>query len=262
LIRFFFKKIYILIVFIGLAVIINDCAGPFFSKRPLPEIRPEDLIRKIQTHIARLNTLQGNAKISVNSEMGNFYGTLQVKARLPDSLYAKVEGPFGVDLALMHIHAEDLLFYSPYLHMAYTGSLNDSLSGLMPFDINTSDFLVQTLGLMTVPSYRMQEVDLLYSRERQYIMHFKNGERVWVHPKGPVITRWEKFDRQKHLVWTWEGRQFKTFGGVRLPQTIQINIENPKQKVTVFYKKRYANRHLKSGWSQFIVPEGVKPIVL
>ncbi|MFC1568992.1 DUF4292 domain-containing protein [bacterium] len=213
-------------------------------------------------HVSQLNTIQGNARLSVNSEMGNFNGTIQVKAHLPDSLYAKVEGPFGVDVALMRLYSEELLFYSPFLHMAYTGSLKDSVAGLLPFDMNTSDFLLQSLGLLNIPSHRIQDIALLYSQNDHYVISFENGERIWVHPKGPVITRWEKRDDQGTLIWTWEGKQFKKSSGVRLPQTIHITVEDPKQRVTVYYTKRYTNRNLKSGWSTFKLPEGVEPIAL
>ncbi|MBN2105422.1 DUF4292 domain-containing protein [bacterium] len=262
MIRIVIIKICILIFFIGSIVFLNDCAGPFSARRPLPETTPQDLIRKIQAHVSRLNTIQGNAKINVNSEIGNFYGTLELKAHLPDSLYAKVEGPFGVDMALIRFYAEDMLFYSPFLHIAYTGNINDGMAGILPFEMNTGDFLLYTLGLLEIPSYQMQEITLLYSQDDQYVMHFRNGERVWVHPKGPVITRWEKIDSLGHVKWTWEGRRFRATGGVQLPQTIHMTIEDPKQKVTVYYTRRHANRNLKSGWSRFRVPEGVRPIAL
>jgi len=257
-----FMRYALLIFLTGLVTLFTDCAGPYSAGRPLPEIRPQDLIRKIQAHGSHLNTLQGNARLSVNSELGNFSGTFHVKAHLPDSLYAKVEGPFGVDVALMRVHANDLLFYSPFLHLAYTGSLHDSIRGVLPFQMDMGDFLFNALGLLMIPADRLDDVSLLYSIDGHYVVNLKNGERIWIHPKGPVITRWEKTDEQGNLIWTWEGKQFKRTGGVRLPQTIQITVEEPRQRLTVYYTQRHTNRNLKPGWSRFKLPEGVKTIAL
>jgi outer membrane lipoprotein-sorting protein len=218
------------------------------------------LIQNISRHTSRLSTVQGNAQITVNSEGGNFQGALEVNAHLPDSLFAKIEGPFGVDMALIQLYSDNLLFYSPFMNMAFSGSVNDSASAFLPFKPGTRDLLLYTLGLLKIPPERVNDIISFYSRDGQYVFHFQDGERVWIHPKGPVITRWEKTDEEGKVAWIWEGKQFKKTGGVRLPQMIRITTENPKQKVVVFYTKRRANRNLKAGWSQLKLPEGVKPV--
>ncbi|MBN1780443.1 hypothetical protein JW948_04905 [bacterium] len=256
------KKSAFIFCIMGLSLCLFRCAGVFPGSGPLPETAPGELMRRITRHTDKLSTIQGHAQLLVNSEMGNFYGTLEVKAHLPDSMLAKVEGPFGVDMALMRLCSEDVLFYSPYLHLAFEGSLRDTLRDFLPFHMNTADFLLQALGLMKMNAEHLKDMSLFYTKDGQYVYGFQNGERIWVHPKGPVITRWEKKDETGKPIWTWEGSRFKKSGGIRMPQTIQITTEEPRQKVTVYYTKRKTNQELNTGWCTLKIPESVNPLPL
>jgi hypothetical protein len=238
-----------------------NCSGPFLKDHPLPDMKPRQLIEKLQSHGRKLRTLQGSAHLTINSESGNFQGTLQIKARLPDSLFIKVEGPFGVDVAYLRLCGQELLFYNPMMKLAYTGSLDEKID-LMPVQINTGDFLLQTLGLLLIPESRIGDIRSLISRSGHYEIYFNNGERVSVLPKGPVVSRWEKRNTNGNLDWTWEGNNFRKSAGVQLPRLIRVHVEHPKQFITVYYTKRKTNKHLKPGWSDLKLPEGVNPIAL
>ena len=248
---------------IGLIILslLFGCTAPFLRNRPLPELSSRQLIEKLQSHGRRLRTIQGNAHLTINSESGNFQGSLQIQARLPDSLFVKVEGPFGVDVAYLHLFGRELLFYSPMLQQAYRGTLGEKID-LLPVQISTGDFLLQTLGLLLVPETRIEDIRSCVARSGHYEIYFYNGERVFVLPEGPVVSRWEKRNEDGNLDWTWEGRNFRKSGGVWLPRLIQIHVEDPRQFITIYYTKRKTNKHLKSGWSEFKLPEGVKPIAL
>ena len=248
-------------VSLTILLLFSNCSGPFLKDHPLPDMKPRQLIEKLQSHGRKLRTLQGSAHLTINSESGNFQGTLQIKARLPDSLLIKVEGPFGVDIAYLRLCGQELLFYNPMMKLAYTGSLDEKID-LMPVQINTGDFLLQTLGLLLIPESRIGDIRSLISRSGHYEIYFNNGERVSVLPKGPVVSRWEKRNTNGNLDWTWEGNNYRKSAGVQLPRLIRVHVEHPKQFITVYYIKRKTNKHLKPGWSDLKLPEGVNPIAL
>ena len=91
---------------------------------------------------------------------------------------------------------------------------------------------------------------------------FQNGEKVWVDPQGPVVTRWEKKDQNGDLFLLWEGRDFKKRSGIRVPFMIRMMNNQPKQRVTLFFQSVKANRPLKNGWCEVKIPEGVETIDL
>jgi hypothetical protein len=197
----------------------------------------------------------------VNSEMGNFQGGLVLKAHMPDSLYARVEGPFGVDVAALQLVADSLTLYNPFMQTVYKGSLNDQSFAAAPIPLQADD-MVYALGLIVISEKRSEDISLMTEKDGQYTLYFKDHEKIRIHPRGPVVTQWIKTDDQGNDLWSWSGLNFKKSGGVRLPGTIRIQTENPKQRVSVHYLKFQVNKHLKSGWSRLKLPEGVSRIAL
>ncbi len=239
------------------------CAGPFRSVKPLPQISQATLIHRIQDHALQLHTFQGRGKLTVISQERSFQGSVKISAKMPDSLWIKIEGPLGIDLATGLFGGEQILLYVPLENIVYVGFIEEIQEPfILPLNMGISDLLRGLLGLLTPPDDEQNSLLSISPDNRKYILQGTNRDRIWIEPKGPVISRWEQKNGKDEILWTWEGKDFKNKKGIRLPQMIQMTSYQPKQQVTLFYEAVETNRIMENGWAVVKIPEGVQYVRL
>lgn len=233
------------------------CAGPFRSRQPLSVISSDILVKQIRQHASQLQTFYGWARMTIISSAGSFRGTMKVAVKEPDSLWIKVEGPLGIDMVIARFGHGNGLLYNPMENIVYKGSVQKMWVGdLMPTDLSPSNLV---LGLLVPMSDSLQYCSI---EGRRYVLNSKVGEQIWVEPKGPVVTRWERRDINGEVLWVWEGKGFMKKKGIRLPRTIKMTGYYPRQQITLFYEWVKANSRIKSEWCKIRIPEGVETIEL
>ena len=188
---------------------------------------------------------------------------MNVALKTPDSLWVKVEGFLGVDVGTLWVEGERVLFYSPWENVAYEGSIqNAGETTVLPLDLSPTGFVLGVMGLL-VPQEKLLDSLRNFSVEgRRYLFELGDGEQIWVEPKGPVVSRWEKRDENGDIIWTWEGEHFRKTKGVLLPRMIRVTEYNPKQQVTLFYEAVKTNRPMRDDWCKIRLPEGVETVEL
>ncbi len=256
------KGLYVIWV-VWVVGFLGGCAGPFRSRKPLPMVRPDVLVYQIQDHASHLLTFQGRAWLTVVSPLGSFRGSMRVSAKTPDSLWMKVEGPLGIDMMTGRFAGERVLLYSPLENVAYEGSIQQLRErDVLPIDMGSSDLVLGMVGLLIPDDEILGLLTSFTSDSRKYVFDLGGGEQIWVEPRGPVVTRWEKRDGNGEILWVWEGKEFKEKRGVRLPRMIRITEYNRKQRVTLFFEAVKTNHPIQDGWCQIRIPEGVETIEL
>ena len=241
----------------------SACSAPFFSRKPLDPTRPDVLVKSIEDHAAKLRTFQGWSTMMIESTEGGFRGSMRLSVKMPDSLWIKMEGPLGMDVVEGCFGGKNALFVIPSEKRAYRGSIqNMQEQGILPLDLASSEMLQGILGLPVPYPVYYDSLPSVTIDSRKYILDMGYGERIWIEPKGPVVTRWEKRDNDGKLLWLWEGREFRKRKGIRLPQVIRMTDYQYKQRVTLIYETARPNRPMKNGWFEVRIPEGVETIEL
>jgi hypothetical protein len=240
------------------AFLLAGCAGFLPSPEAPLENDPYALFREVREHAARLKTFEGRAEWAASSEDGSFRGSSRVALKTPDSLWLKVEGPFGIDVAFMSFTPGRILFYSPMLKSAFSGEPGNSrLAGLMPFGADFSDSAIRAAGLLVPDDTLLANLTSFTPEKKEYILGFDTGERVWIQRKGPVVSRWEKRDSSGAVVWLWEAERFQSRGKIRLPLLIRLDASKGRS-LTVFYETMKTNSDLRKGWCDVPIPENVE----
>lgn len=256
------KRNLVLIILVG-GIFWAGCMAPFVSKTPLEPVPPENLVHSIGSHASQLRSFQGTATLSVVSTEGAFQGSMRVIAKMPDSLWLKVEGPLGVDMAIGRFGGGRVELYSPWENVLYEGTFEDARHmGVLPMDMGFANMTLGVIGLL-VPDWLLEDSTVtLTTDSKYYVVDMGFGEKMWIEPKGPVVTRWERRMGDDELLWLWEGKEFKKEKGIRIPQVIRMTNYEPRQRVTLVYERVRANRRLKKDWCEIKVPEGVQTIEL
>jgi len=255
------KKIFFCLL-LEIALFVN-CTAPFRSKKPLANISPDFLIYQIHEHASRLKTFQGRARLTFVSPKGSFGGSLRISVKSPDSLWIKVEGPLGINLLIGRLGGGRALFYNPWQNIVYKGSIKEiQKNGILPFDMDLSNLMCGIIGLLVPDERMLDSLNSFSSGGGKYVLNIGNKEKVWVEPKGPVVSRWEMKNTDGKILWSWEGKEFKEKKGVRLPRIIRMTHYQARERVTLFYETVKTNQSMKNGWSSIRIPEGAITIEL
>jgi hypothetical protein len=240
------------------AFLFPGCAGFRSSPETPAATDPYALFREVREHAARLKTFEGRAEWAVSSEEGSFRGSSRVAIKTPDSLWMKVEGPFGIDAAFLSFTPGRIVFYSPMLKAAFSGEPgNPRLAGILPFGADFSDSAIRAAGLMVPGDTLLENLTAFTVEKKEYVLGFDTGDRVWINKKGPVVRRWEKRDSSGTVVWLWEADRFQSRGKIRLPILIRLDAAKGRS-LTVFYETARANSVLRKGWCDVPIPENVE----
>lgn len=248
--RFIFGYISILFIY---------CAGGFRGRQPLQEIPPETLINQMYEQVSKLTSFQGWGRWSTISSAGHFRGSMKIIYRSPDSLWIKIEGPFGIDLGVACVCGDSGLFYSPWENRIYKGSIQElSEYSIIPFTEIHPHFMFSFLGLISPSKTILDSLLSITIQDRHYLLNFQDQETIWVSSRGPHIVRWEKGNEGEGVVWRWEGVDFRKNGNVKIPKIIKMTSFPLKQQFTIFYEKVKTNKHLKKRWWHIPFPENVE----
>ena len=243
--------------------LISGCTAPFISNKPLTPVHPSLLVHDVENHAAKLQTFQGRTMMTIESAEGAFRGSMRFSVKLPDSLWLKMEGPLGIDMAVGRFGGDNALFFIPAENLVYKGTIQSMQeNGILPFDFASSDMLQGIFGLPIPYTPGNDSLLSVTIESRKYILNLGYGEKIWIEPRGPMVTRWEKRDTNGELQWTWEGREFRKRKGIFFPQVIRMTNSQPRQRLTLVYETVKPNRSMKNGWFDIRLPEGVETIEL
>jgi hypothetical protein len=224
---------------------------------------PSTLIEGIENHASKLQTFQGRGTFSVVSTEGAYRGSMKLSVKMPDSLWMKLEGPLGVDYITGRFTGTHGLLYNPWENTAYEGSFQQMRKlALIPLDMGFADMALGLLGLLIPNWIGNDSSSTVRIDSRRYLLDLGYGERIWIEPQGPVVTRWEKKDENDEMLWVWEAKEFRKNKGIRFPKVIRMTSHMPKQRVTLVYDRIKTNRPMQNGWSHVKIPEGVETIEL
>ena len=241
----------------------TDCSISFLSSQIAPTVSSHTLLYKIHHKAGLLKSFQGTAKLRMLSADYMFKGNLKIRMKSPDSLWMKFEGPMGIDVASVRVGGQEMQYYIPSEKIIYNGTANRLRElNLLPWNVEVSNIIQSFLGLID-PPYALPDSTIAYSYEEgAYILPISPQERIWIDPRGPVVSKWERRDSLGNPLWVWEGEMFYKRGKLRLPKFIQITQYNPRQRLTFFYEIMDVNHKLPEDWYAMKIPEGVEEIEL
>jgi hypothetical protein len=232
--------------------------GAVFRQTPPLDSDPVALIAGIQNHAARLETYQSSARFDLVSSSGSFSGMLQLKVKSPDSIWVKLEGPFGIDVGIGCFGRDSARVYSPLQNVLYLATAKKLLMAtIMPFSMDTSNLALGLVGILVPKPAVLDSLRSIDKDGREMVMTLAGSEKIWI-GRGPVVTRWEKRNSDGQIEWEWVGKDFESEDGVRLPRRVTVTGHRPPRTVALFFERIKTNRPLDKDWCRLKVPEGAE----
>lgn len=104
-------KNFLLIYLTSILLSLISCSASDSDKNP-PEITIAELKEKLNMRSGKINSLVASGNISFDSPERSGSGWFEIKLKKPDTIYIKIEGPFGISIANALITRNDFIFYN------------------------------------------------------------------------------------------------------------------------------------------------------
>jgi hypothetical protein len=104
-----------------LLILFSACSGSSGEKE-LENIRIKELKERVNRNSIVIESMEASGNIAFDSPEQSGTGWIEVKIKKPDTVFVKIEGPFGISIANALITRNDFTYYNAQENKAITGS--------------------------------------------------------------------------------------------------------------------------------------------
>jgi len=197
-----------------------------------------------RSHHARIHSLKGEGRISIETpdiaQSGSFFLTL----RKPDSILINLQGPFGIKVGSALVTRTEFFFYSSLQNKLITGPANvENLNRILHVQLSFDDLLNIFSGgefleddLRTPDETRIENDQFLFI----YISQ-SSSRRYWIDPTSLYIQKVQFLDNSGKLILEQTFNDFENVQGIMLPLAIRITQPKARQMLTLQYSDILVN---------------------
>jgi len=245
-----------------LVLVLLGCSASKKSVRKNLELSYRDLMQQNVSWQEAIHSLQGKARIVLDSPQysGNFDAEILIKGA--DSLLLSVNGPFGMDVGKVFIGRNRFVFYNQVNNQFYAGDKS------IFEDRNFLQFPLKIKELRDIFSARdrfdVLKRDLYEIRDDQYYIEASNGKmnyKMWFSPYYLHISRIEYYDEERLLFYK-EYSQFKELNGIYFPMAIDFVRPRERQAVSIFYRDLKLNQPIEDALFEIKISDSARQIDL
>ena len=230
------KHTALLILFLMMSVMLSCSSSDYSNKTE--SILIGELKKKVNDNSRMIESCEAYGNISFDSpEMSNS-GFLELKVKMPDSIYIKIEGPFGLDIAAALITPDNFIYYNVQENKVITGSSTEAnINAVLKFKLGFKD-LVNTFCCSFIfdeepgDTIEAQRGDNMYflSKNREI-----GSQKFYVLPSNYMVNKYNITDNTG-LILEVKYSSFSYTNKIQFPSQIKIKKPFEKQTVWVSYE--------------------------
>jgi len=204
----------------------------------------EFLKEKVNENSQKLTALDAYGEISIDSPDLNNTGTITVSIKKPDSVFTKLEGPFGIGIADLLITRKDFIYYNIMDNRVIKGSSTESnLSIIMRIRIEFDDLINSFSG-----KYYFHEDDYISSKiletDRDYlaVLTYDNEiKKFWIDKNNFYVRKLGKYDNKGKAKIEITYADFYESKGIFFPKKISVIRPEERQSIWLTYNSEEFN---------------------
>ncbi len=223
---------------VAIAVTVASCSSaPELTRKS--RITFSDLAKRVNESAGRLSSLNAEGEISIDTPTLSNTGSLTVSINRPDSLYTKIEGPFGIDIADVLVTRNEFTYYNASENKVIRGpSTQRNLGIILKMKVEFDDLVNALSGSFIISSkdtsnYSISEV------EDHYLLEQKVGSstiRYRINSEYFYVTRIQSYDSNGKMMLDITYDEFYESDGIYFPKKINLVRPKEKQYIWVSYK--------------------------
>jgi len=205
-----------------------------------------DIKEKVNANSEKLVSLDAYGEISIDSpEMSNT-GSITVSIFKPDSIYTKLEGPFGIDVADLLITRNNFIYYNVMDNRVIQGqSTPNNLKNIMNVNVNFDEIINAFSGKFIFKDENYDDIKITRTEE-SFIINNKSGnetKKFWVNSKYYYVSKIGTYDDKGNIKIEIIYENFYEKDGIYFPKKITINRPSEKQNIWLTYNSEEFNNN-------------------
>lgn len=209
-------------------------------------ISPGELKAKINEQSSKLTALDCEGDISIDSPEINSSGSFSISLYKPDSVFSKLEGPFGISIADFLITRSNFIYYNIRENTVIKGSSTPlNLGAILRLKINFDDLIDGYSCSFHFPDTTSENSEVSYDKNLYHlkITEQDNIKKFWINPKFFYIEQYEIIDKAGKTKLKIEYSEFSSEKNIFFPNSIYITNPNEKQNLWLNYSKKVFNNN-------------------
>jgi len=234
-------------LFILTAVIFISCTGSLGTDSELDPVSVKDLKSRINKNSAAIESLEASGNISFDSPENSGTGWIELKIKKPDTVYIKIEGPFGISIAVALITRNNFIYYSVQENKVITGLSTDiNIGAILRLNVSFDDLINGFTGSFMLNESDTDSLNAEVEKNKYLVQNKKAGvtEKYYIEP---ILYRLNSYyvvnGSNESLIEVYYSDyqdESLSIGSVSFPHYVKI--KNPQKSQSVFIE--YINKEI------------------
>ncbi|MCB0729085.1 MAG: DUF4292 domain-containing protein [Ignavibacteriae bacterium] len=239
-----------------------SCTASQNNNANIEDLTFSELISLVNKNSKKLSSLDADGEISIDSPELSNSGSITVSINKPDSVYTKLEGPFGIDIADLLITRDNFIYYKPMDNTVIKGPSNSHYLGIiMKIQIDFDDIVNAFSGkfIFRDDNYADAKISI---EKGNYLMNINTGKEIkkfWIDPDNFFVRKAGTYELSGETKIEIMYDNFYEAEGIYFPK--KITIERPKEKQYIwltYYNEEFNNNKLTY---RLKIPKSAKEVI-
>lgn len=195
-------KVIIISVFAVPVMFITGCTGSQ-GDDGLNKIPVKDIKQRVNNNSSLIETLEASGNISFDSPEQSGSGWLEIRIRKPDSVYVKIEGPFGISIANALITRTDFIYYNVQENKVITGPSSDiNIGAILRIKVSFDELINGFTGGFSFPEAE-NDTTGADSENSMYVIKMNTDgvtQKYLIEPAKYTVQKYNSYDSHNKTI--------------------------------------------------------------
>jgi outer membrane lipoprotein-sorting protein len=227
-----------------LAAILVSCSASKTDHDGLKSIPVKDLKERINSNSKFIETFAASGSISIETPEESNSGSIEVRIKTPDSIFIRIEGPFGIDVAAALITGKDFIYYNAQENKAIMGPATEAnIGAILRIKMNFNELLSSLTGTFLFTEETGDTAEAGAENNNYVIPATINtgNSKYYVDPDTYMINRYSVTDETGRKILDVAYSRFRIVNSMTLPDQIIIKKPDKHQTIWINYDTKEVN---------------------
>jgi outer membrane lipoprotein-sorting protein len=206
----------------------------------------EEVLRRVAERNARISTLRGDGRITVESPEASNTGSFDVRLRKPDSVLVEFSGPLGIRVGTLAVSRKQFVYYDRMQNRALVGvpdgrTLHAAFNLSMEFD----DILRAFTGEFSSTVKPDESLEQFTVEKDLYVLTYRSGEErkeYRIDGDNFIVASYRIIDREGKNKLYALAAETEQRSDIAMPMLIRVVLPRERRSVTIAYSDVAFNR--------------------
>jgi hypothetical protein len=242
-------------------ILLTACSGSQ-NTAELDKIPVKEIKQKVNDRFKLIESIEAEGTVAFDSPDMSNSGYIEIRLKKPDSIFVKIEGPFGIDVATALITRNDFVYYNVHENKVIMGPTSDiNIGAILRIKVSFDELINSFSGSFYFENEDRDSVDAA-SEDNSYVLQVKKKfqrKKYLIEPLTYNVNSYSVYDNSNRKILEVSYSKFETetadTGEINFPNQIVINRPDTIQTVWLYYQNMEINKkslNFKIKYSNFL----------